>query len=171
MTGRLFGGPAIVDSDAWFTPRWIFDGLELEFDLDVAAPLERIPWIPARHQFTVVDDGLAQPWRGVVWCNPPYSDVGPWCRKWAAHDRGALLIRSDLSSSGAFAAFSAASSIYVAPKRIRYVDATGTELESSGRKSGRITFSTVLLGRGDVVDEAIARLARRYGGAARRLRT
>lgn len=30
----------------------------------------------------VAIDGLAQSWRGErVWCNPPYSDVGPWVEK------------------------------------------------------------------------------------------
>lgn len=32
-------------------------------------------------------DGLTQSWAGeTVWCNPPYSDIGPWVRKaWAEH--------------------------------------------------------------------------------------
>lgn len=24
------------------------------------------------------EDGLILPWSGHVWCNPPYSDIGPW---------------------------------------------------------------------------------------------
>lgn len=32
--------------------------------------------------FTIVDDGLLQSWAGeTVWCNPPYTDIGPWVIK------------------------------------------------------------------------------------------
>lgn len=31
--------------------------------------------------FTREQDGLEQSWSGVVWCNPPYSDIEPWVRK------------------------------------------------------------------------------------------
>ena len=37
---RLFAAYAALDSDAWYTPPWIFDGLGLTFDLDVAAPAD-----------------------------------------------------------------------------------------------------------------------------------
>jgi hypothetical protein len=26
-------------------------------------------------------DGLEQPWHGVVWCNPPYSGLDAWVEK------------------------------------------------------------------------------------------
>lgn len=42
--------------------------------------------------WTMYDDGLAQPWAGErVWCNPPYSDIGPWVAK-ANHETGAELV-------------------------------------------------------------------------------
>lgn len=160
---RLFDIDDALNSDAWYTPAWLFDGLGLTFDLDVAAPAEPLPWIPARERYTVADDGLAQPWHGTVWCNPPYSAPTAWCRRWANHPAGCLLIRADLSTSGPAAAVDAATSIYVPPKRLQYVNGAGT------RQTGLITFSTVLLGRGDHVDAAIGRLANRYGGTGRRL--
>lgn len=31
--------------------------------------------------YTEKQDGLKQPWIGVVWCNPPWADIGPWVDK------------------------------------------------------------------------------------------
>jgi hypothetical protein len=47
--------------------------------------------VPARHYYTAEDDGLAQPWEGLVWCNPPYSSFTEWAARFAAHDRMALM--------------------------------------------------------------------------------
>lgn len=159
---RLFGIEDALDTDAWYTPAWIFDGLGLLFDLDVAGPAEPLPWIPAVKTYTVADDGLNQPWYGTVWCNPPYSAPTAWCRRWAQHPSGCLLIRADLSTSGPFSAVSAASSVYVPPKRLQFVNGRGGE-------TGAVNFSTLLLGRGDNVDAGMVRLAAKYGGTARLL--
>jgi hypothetical protein len=91
---HLFALPSdsiAVTSDDCYTPRWVFDAMGLEFDLDVAAPPGG-PWhVPADRYYTAEDDGLTQPWDGLAWCNPPYSNLRPWVDRWAAHDRGVLL--------------------------------------------------------------------------------
>ena len=57
-----------------------------EFDLDVAACLESHC---ARRYFTREQDGLKGRWRGRVWCNPPFSEIGPWVAKaWKEHLSG-----------------------------------------------------------------------------------
>lgn len=162
MTAPLFGIDDPLDTDHWYTPPWIFDGLGLTFDLDVAAPAEPQPWLPARAVYTIADDGLAQDWHGLVWCNPPYSNPQPWCQRWAQHPWGCLLIRADLSSSGPLFAFAAASSVYVAAKRIQFVD-------GRGGPTGAAPFSSVLFGRGATADAGLFRLAAKYGGMARHL--
>lgn len=48
------------------------------FDLDVAANAENAK---APRWYGLEADGLAQAWRGRVWCNPPYSDIRPWVQK------------------------------------------------------------------------------------------
>lgn len=51
------------------------------FDLDPAAAAHNAK---APAYYTRDDDGLAQPWRGAVWVNPPYSDCAAWVGKaWA----------------------------------------------------------------------------------------
>ena len=37
------------------------------------------------------DDGLSQPWDGLVWCNPPYSAMKDWAPLWCAHPTGVLM--------------------------------------------------------------------------------
>lgn len=85
----------VLDSDDWYTPPYIFDALGLEFDLDPCAPPGGVPWIPAAHHYSEVDDGLLQPWFGRVWLNPPYSDPYPWVERLVAHDDGIALIPAD----------------------------------------------------------------------------
>lgn len=78
-------------NDDWYTPKWIFDKLGLTFDIDVAAPPGGIDWIPAKRFYTMADDGLSQPWDGLVWCNPPFSKLTPWVDRWIEHGNGILL--------------------------------------------------------------------------------
>jgi hypothetical protein len=78
-------------SDDCYTPRWVFDAMGLRFDLDVAAPVGG-PWhVPCERYYTAADDGLSQPWDGLVWCNPPYSNFAAWAARWAEHDRAVLM--------------------------------------------------------------------------------
>ena len=68
----------------WETPQDFFNELDQEFhfDLDVCALPENAKC--ARY-YTPEQDGLSQPWDGVVWCNPPYGrNIGKWVRK--AHE-------------------------------------------------------------------------------------
>ena len=160
---RLFDVSNQVDSDDWYTPAWIFDGLGLMFDLDVAAPDDPVPWIPARDRYTVGDDGLLQPWHGVVWCNPPYSDPAPWCRRWADHPDGLLLIRQDLSTTAGQSALAAASTVYVPKGRVDF------HRPGRARRQSGASFSTLILARGSICDVALSRLAATYGGISRRL--
>jgi hypothetical protein len=89
----LFSTPQTeMTSDDYYTPSWIFETLGLTFDIDVAAPPGGIPWIPARRYFTIADDGLSQPWQGLIWMNPPYSSATEWVRRFIEHGNGIALL-------------------------------------------------------------------------------
>jgi len=76
--------------DEWLTPPEIVKALGV-FDLDPCAPVAR-PWDTALNHFTIEDDGLAQPWFGRVWLNPPYGDAAPdWLKKMTGHNVGTAL--------------------------------------------------------------------------------
>ena len=80
------------ETDEWRTPPELFEELDREFgfDLDVASNDENA--LCERH-YTMEQDGLSQPWRGHVWCNPPYGRaIGAWMRKAAETDEGGVVV-------------------------------------------------------------------------------
>lgn len=63
------------------TPQDLFDKMNSEFSFtcDVASTDTNAK---CKQHFTKVDNGLAQPWSGVCWCNPPYGlEMPKWIRK------------------------------------------------------------------------------------------
>lgn len=84
--------PGNVNNEC-FTPQWIFDQLDLKFDLDVASPHTHThTHVPASKFYTEQDDGLVQPWFGRVWMNPPFSKPTPWVRRFVDHAHGIALL-------------------------------------------------------------------------------
>ncbi len=92
MQQRLFNQQQQeTTSDDYYTPKWVFDALGLHFDLDVASPPGGTH-VPCDRYFTQADDGLAQPWHGRVWMNPPFSNSAPWVERWISHGNGIALL-------------------------------------------------------------------------------
>ena len=60
------------------------------FDLDPCAG----PMAHAARNLRREDDGLAQPWAGRVWLNPPYSNVHEWLEKFYTHRDGIVLVNA-----------------------------------------------------------------------------
>ena len=86
-------------ADDYYTPRWVFESLNTTFDVDVCAPCEGVPWLPAKHHWCIDNDGLQQRWYGRVWMNPPYSNPTPWIDKFIAHGNGIALIQTSKSNA------------------------------------------------------------------------
>jgi len=82
------------ESKEWYTPRYIFQKLGVDFDLDPCSPgQELVPWIPASIHYTIEDDGLTADWFGTVWVNPPYgSDTPKWMSRLRHHGNGIALV-------------------------------------------------------------------------------
>lgn len=86
-----FEGNTATGKDEWLTPPDLIKELG-PFDLDPCAPVIR-PWDIAAKHYTVEDDGLVQPWEGLVWCNPPYGrGMEVWLEKAALHNNSIVLI-------------------------------------------------------------------------------
>ncbi len=83
--------PPSERNDRWLSPRHIVDALG-PFDLDPCGA-------PDHHLATKTyllengDDGLVDPWEGMVYCNPPYGrHQRPWVERMVEHNNGILLI-------------------------------------------------------------------------------
>lgn len=79
-------------SDEWATPQDFFDRLNTihSFTLDACASELNAK---CSNYYTESDNALIQDWCGVVWCNPPYSEVKNWIEK-AYHEslKGAKVV-------------------------------------------------------------------------------
>jgi hypothetical protein len=92
--------PCTGASDDWYTPPHFFARMALTFDLDPCSPGPG-HWVPARKIYTKADDGLAQPWEGLVFMNPPFGGRNghvPWLVKFLDHMRGIAVVRAYTSS-------------------------------------------------------------------------
>lgn len=92
--------PCIGETDDWYTPPSIFDALAVRFDLDPCSPGPG-HWVPADRIYTEADDGLSQPWAGIVFMNPPFGGRNghiPWLVKFFDHGNGVAIVRAYTSS-------------------------------------------------------------------------
>jgi hypothetical protein len=81
------------ETDEWLTPPWIFDALGITFTLDPCSAGPGKDFVPAITRYTAKDDGLALPWFGTCWCNPPYGPkAAAWLDKLARHGDGIAFI-------------------------------------------------------------------------------
>ena len=59
-------------------------------------------WVPATLIYTQSDDGLTQPWSGLVFMNPPFGGRNghvPWLQKFFMHANGVAIVRAYTSSA------------------------------------------------------------------------
>lgn len=121
MTAR-FDRLEVGSSVEWYTPPEIFRALGLTFDLDPCAPPGGLPWIPAKRFLSRADDGLARPWEGRVWLNPPYGrGIDAWMRKLSAHGDGIALVHARTDTAWWREAVSGATALCFVAGRIKFV--------------------------------------------------
>ena len=145
-------------TDDWLTPPPLIKALG-PFDLDPCASVNQ-PWRTATRQFTIGDDGLAQPWHGFVWLNPPYGrSTWPWVERLAEHGNGIALVFARTETHGFVKHIwgDADALLFLAGRLHFHHPATGE------RAKGNSGAPSVLVGYGDL---AVRRLgASRLGGA------
>ena len=53
-----------------------------------------IEWIPASDYYTQADNALVAEWYGRVWMNPPFSNPGPFVKRFTEHGDGVAIVPS-----------------------------------------------------------------------------
>jgi hypothetical protein len=123
-------------SDTWLTPPHVIAALggARSFDLDPASPITR-PWPTAKRHYTIIDDGLAQPWRGRTWLNPPFGppkQIAPWLKRMAAHNHGTLLIAARTETIAFFDfVWNRATALLFLRGRLYFHDAAGVRAKAN----------------------------------------
>jgi len=131
-------------SDDWLTPPWIIEKLG-PFDLDPCASV-RQPWDTATEMRT--EKGLQTPWNGFVWCNPPYSNTGPWLDRMRDHNNGIALIFARTDSKRWESIWRSASGFLFLFGRIRFRrPVTGLEEGPAGAASVLVAYGPEALTR------------------------
>lgn len=91
------------------------------FDLDPCAADPR-PFDCATVNYTEADDGLSKPWRGFVWCNPPYGPwVGTWLERMRQHAHGIALVFARTETKAMQAALHAADAVFFLAGRLKFL--------------------------------------------------
>lgn len=131
----------------WYTPPELLETLGLRYDLDPAAPVGGVPWVPADRHYSSSDNGLWLPWTGRVWLNPPYDDVDPWVERMVAHGDGMLLVFSRTETRAWQRAAAAASAIAFLRDRLHFIRQDGFR--------GRAAAGSTLFAFGSVAAAAV----------------
>lgn len=136
-----------AQSTTWFSPPAIIEALggADSFDLDPCTHALR-PWSTAREHCTQEQDGLALPWVGRVWLNPPYTLalITRFLRRMAEHDHGTALIFARTETDPFFRfVWDRASAVMFLRGRLNFHDAAGA------RAAANAGAPSVLIAYGD----------------------
>jgi hypothetical protein len=131
-----------ANNDEWLTPPEILRVLG-PFDLDPAAPVVR-PWDMAVRHYTKLDDGMAQPWEGRIWLNPPYGrEMFRWLARLAEHGSGLALIFARTETVGFHEQIWAkAHATFFFRGRLRFHQVSGERGGTANAPSCLVSYST-----------------------------
>lgn len=127
-------------SDNWITPPRVIQMLGI-FDLDPCACIPQ-PFHYAKKEYTIIDNGLIQPWEGRVWCNPPYGrKAEAFIKKLSRHGDGILLIFARVETLTWFNhIWPKADAVFFIKGRLRFHHPDGTRGDSAGAPSALVAY-------------------------------
>lgn len=124
----------------WLTPPDLVKKLG-EFDLDPCTPINP-PFVHAKTNFTVIDDGLTKSWFGRIYMNPPYGKgMETWIEKLKNHGNGIVLIFARTETKCFFNhIWYDADAILFVKGRIKFYNIDGEQKGTSGAPSVFIAY-------------------------------
>jgi hypothetical protein len=125
----------------WLTPPELVKKLG-EFDLDPCSPVNA-PFLHAKHNYTIEDNGLNKEWFGRVFCNPPYGkDTTPlWLAKLKKHGNGIALIYARTETKYFFEnIWDDADALLFVKGRIRFYHVSGIQGGTPGAPSVFVAY-------------------------------
>ena len=124
----------------WLTPPNLVLKLG-EFDLDPCSPIDA-PFLHAKNNFTIIDDGLSKDWFGRVYLNPPYGrGMELWLEKLKFHGNGIALIFARTETKCFFEhIWNDADAILFVKGRIRFYHISGIQAGTPGAPSVFIAY-------------------------------
>lgn len=116
------------ESDGWYTPTWMIELVRKllgDIDTDPATCAAAQAIVQASHWYTEHEDGLAHPWYGKLWLNPPYSGPAKWTDKAIAHYRAgdvyeALILTNSYTETAWWQRMAAAGSMLFLAGRMNF---------------------------------------------------
>lgn len=134
----------VVDSQRqkWATPQWFFDGLtEIfgTFALDVCAE----PWsAKCPRFFTEADNGLAQDWAELFFCNPPFKDAKKWIDYGLVSGCEGVFVLPNATDTRWFAEVQPRVDTYLVSGRVNFIPPQGVVSSSNNRGSMVLPMGT-----------------------------
>lgn len=135
-----FEGRTDSGKDEWLTPPEVTSALG-EFALDPCSPIKR-PWDTAKKHYTILDNGLMQPWEGRVWCIPPYGkEAVKWLEKCATHGDCIALTFARTETRMFFSCvWEKATAVLFIKGRLKFYHVNGEQGDSAGAPSVLIAY-------------------------------
>lgn len=133
-------------TNEWYTPsalvepaRFLMGGI----DLDPASCPEANRVVRAERFHVKRDDGLARPWHGRVWCNPPYSRIAAFAAKLVREDalgnvEAAVLLCNASTDAAWFADLAERYPVLFSRGRVRF---WRTDREANAPRFGQALFA------------------------------
>jgi hypothetical protein len=124
----------------WLTPPELVIKLG-EFDLDPCSPINA-PFLHAKTNYSISDDGLSKDWFGRVYLNPPYGrGMELWLEKLKFHGNGIALIFARTETKCFFEhIWNDADAILFVKGRIRFYRISGVQAGTPGAPSVFIAY-------------------------------
>lgn len=124
----------------WLTPPELVKKLG-EFDLDPCTPVSP-PFVHAKHNFNINDNGLSKSWFGRVYMNPPYGNgMEKWMEKLKHHGNGIALIFARTETKCFFNhIWDDAHAVLFVKGRIKFYNLEGKQVGTPGAPSVFIAY-------------------------------